>query len=160
MEVFSKFMHSRFESGSISYHPNTSELNISHLMFADDVMIFCDGSSSSLHEIYETLDDFAGWSGLHLNREKTLLFHAGLSLFQIREISAYGFPEGSLHVRYLGLPLMSRKLKISEYSPLLDKIKGKFRNWAVKSLSFAGRTQLIASVIYGTINFGCLLSRF
>ncbi|KAL9293805.1 putative reverse transcriptase zinc-binding domain-containing protein [Arabidopsis thaliana] len=133
MEVFSKFMHSRFESGSISYHPNTSELNISHLMFADDVMIFCDGSSSSLHEIYETLDDFAGWS--------------------IREISAYGFPEGSLHVRYLGLPLMSRKLKISEYSPLLDKIKGKFRNWAVKSLSFAGRTQLIASVIYGTINF-------
>lgn len=60
---------------------------------------------------------------------------------------------GTLPVRYLGLPLMSRKLKINEYSPLLDKIKGKFRSWAVKSLSFAGRVQLIASVIYGIINF-------
>ncbi|KAG7582900.1 Reverse transcriptase domain [Arabidopsis suecica] len=153
MEVFSKLMNSRFDSGYISYHPKTEDLKISHLMFADDVMIFFDGSSSSLHGIYEVLDDFAGWSGLQLKREKTLLFHAGLSPNETREISAYGFPEGALPVRYLGLPLMSRKLKISEYSPLLDKIKKKFSAWAVKTLSFAGRAQLISSVIYGTINF-------
>lgn len=64
MEVFSKLMRSRFDSGYISYHPRTADLNISHLMFADDVMIFFDGSGSSLHGIYETLEDFAGWSGL------------------------------------------------------------------------------------------------
>lgn len=153
MEVFSKLLRSRYESGYISYHPNTSELEISHLMFADDVMVFFDGSSSSLHGIYETLDDFAGWSGLKMNREKTSLFHAGLPLSDSRAISHYGFPEGSLPVRYLGLPLMCRKLRISEYSPLLEKVKSRFRAWAVKSLSFAGRAQLIASVIYGTVNF-------
>ncbi|KAG7579890.1 Endonuclease/exonuclease/phosphatase superfamily [Arabidopsis thaliana x Arabidopsis arenosa] len=153
MEVFSKLLHSRFASGYIAFHPKSSELNISHLMFADDVMVFFDGSSSSLHGIYETLDDFAGWSGLHLNRDKTVLFHGGLSPNDSRLISAYGFPTGTFPVRYLGLPLMCRKLKINEYSPLLDKISSKFRAWAVKSLSFAGRTQLIASVIYGTINF-------
>lgn len=153
MEVFSKLLHSRFVLGYIAFHPKSSELNLSHLMFADDVMVFFDGSSSSLHGIYETMDDFASWSGLHLNREKTVLFHGGLSSSDSREISAYGFPTGTLPVRYLGLPLMCRKLKINEYSPLLDKISSKFRAWAVKSLSFAGRTQLIASVIYGTINF-------
>ncbi|KAG7541866.1 Reverse transcriptase zinc-binding domain [Arabidopsis thaliana x Arabidopsis arenosa] len=153
MEVFSKLLISRFNSGYISYHPMTSDLEISHLMFADDVMVFFDGKSSSLHGIYETLDDFASWSGLSMNREKTLLFFAGLSPREENDIISYGFPIGNLPVRYLGLPLMSRKLRISEYSPLLEKITNKLRAWAVKSLSFAGRTQLLASVIYGIINF-------
>ncbi|KAG7563624.1 Reverse transcriptase domain [Arabidopsis suecica] len=153
MEVFYKLLLSRFHSGYISFHPKTSELEISHLMFADDVMVFFDGSSSSLHGIYEALDDFAGWSGLSMNREKTNLFYAGLSDREEAEIALYGFLVGSLPVRYLGLPLMSRKLKISEYSPLLEKITNKFRGWATKSLSYAGRAQLLKSVIYGTINF-------
>lgn len=56
---------------------------------------------------------------------------------------------------YLGLPLMSRKLRISEYSPLIDKMVQKFKSWAVSSSSFAGRLQLIKSVIYGLVNFWC-----
>lgn len=71
MEVFSGPLASRFDSGYISYHPQTQDLRITHLMFADDVMIFFYGSSSSLHRITKTLDDFAGWSGLHMNMDKT-----------------------------------------------------------------------------------------
>lgn len=48
---------------------------------------------------------------------------------------------------------MNRKLRIAEYALLLEKISNRFRKWAVKALSFAGRTQLITSVIYGAINF-------
>lgn len=59
MEVFSKLLQSRFESGYIHHHPRTDQLSISHLMFADDVMIFFDGGCSSLQGISETLDDFA-----------------------------------------------------------------------------------------------------
>lgn len=39
MEVFSKLLHSRYASGYNSYHPNTVDLNISHLMFVDDVIL-------------------------------------------------------------------------------------------------------------------------
>lgn len=49
------------------FHPKTSDLKISHLMFADNVMIFFNGSASSLHDITECLDDFASWSSLHMN---------------------------------------------------------------------------------------------
>ena len=153
MEVFSGLLQSRYSSGYISYHPRTSELEISHLMFADDVMIFFDGGGSSLQGIYETLDDFAGWSGLHMNRDKTQLFYAGLSQTESNALASYGFTVGSLPIRYLGLPLMSRKLKVSEYEPLIGKITARFNAWAVKSLSFAGRAQLIGSVISGTVNF-------
>lgn len=153
MEVFSGLLKSRYASGYISYHPRTSDLKISHLMFADDVMIFFDGGSSSLHGIYKTLEDFAGWSGLHMNREKTQLFHSGLNQHDCNALASYGFTFGSLPIRYLGLPLMSRKLKVAEYAPLIDKISSRFNSWAVKSLSFAGRAQLIASVISGMVNF-------
>ncbi|KAL9818900.1 putative RNA-directed DNA polymerase [Arabidopsis thaliana] len=134
MEVFSKLLNSRFDSGYIRYHPKASDLSISHLMFADDVMIFFDGGSSSLHGICETLEDFASWSGLKAERNS---------------LAAYGFPQGCLPIRYLGLPLMCRKLRIAEYEPLLEKISKKFRSWATNCFSYAGRVQLIASVIYG-----------
>ncbi|XP_013709779.2 uncharacterized protein LOC106413574 [Brassica napus] len=155
MEVFTRLLTSRFENGSINYHPGTAELNISHLMFADDVMIFFDGTSNSLHGITETLDDFASWSGLYMNRHKTELFHAGLNQVKSTAIAAFGFPIGSLPIRYLGLPLMHRKLRISEYEPLLDSIVRKFRRWATKTLSYAGRLLLISTVISGSVNFWC-----
>lgn len=153
MEVFSKLLHSRFAAGYMHYHPKASDLSISHLMFADDVMIFFDGGSSSLHGICETLDDFACWSGLHVNKNKCQLFHAGLDQNESGILVAYDFPVGTLPIRYLGLPLMCRKLRIAEYEPLLEKITRKFNSWAFKCLSFAGRVQLIASVIYGLVNF-------
>ena len=121
MEALSRLLHSRYQAGWISYHPKTAELQISHLMFADDVMIFFDGSCNSLHEISECLDDFASWSGLEMNKEKTELFTAGLDQQESFAISRLGFSSGSLPIRYLGLPLMSRKLKISEYTPLIRR---------------------------------------
>ncbi|WZZ65202.1 hypothetical protein YC2023_076572 [Brassica napus] len=153
MEVFSKLLLSRFEAGYIHYHPRTAELKVTHLMFADDVMIFFDGGSSSLHGVNEALDDFASWSGLRINAAKTQLFKAGVNQIESNAMDSYGFTAGSLPIRYLGLPLISRKLKISEYEPLLDKLNSKFRSWTVRTLSFTGRAHLLASVIMGMINF-------
>lgn len=153
MEVFSKLLYSRYDSGYIHYHPKAGDLSISHLMFADDVMIFFDGGSSSMHGICETLDDFADWSGLKVNKDKSQLFQAGLDLSERITSAAYGFPAGTFPIRYLGLPLMCRKLRIADYGPLLEKLSARLRSWVSKALSFAGRTQLISSVIFGLINF-------
>lgn len=116
-------------------------------------MIFFDGSASSLHGINECMDDFASWSGLQMNMAKTELFHAGLNTNESAVIATYGFPIGSLPIKYLGLPLMSRKLRISDYEPLLSKLIARFRTWSVKALSYAGRVQLLTTVISGTVNF-------
>lgn len=116
-------------------------------------MVFFDGSSNSLHGISECLDDFASWSGLYMNTTKTELFTVGLDQSESMAIASYGFPSGNFPVRYLGLQLVSRKLKISEYEPLMLKINRSFQAWSVKLLSFAGRLQLLRSVIFGLINF-------
>lgn len=153
MECLSCLLLSRYESGCIGYHPRTEEIKLSHLMFADDVMVFFDGTSNSLHGISECLDDFASWSGLHMNTTKTELFTSGLDQSETAAITSYGFPSGHLPIRYLGLPLMSRKLKVSEYAPLMNKINSCLHSWSAKMLSFAGRLQLLKTVIFGTVNF-------
>ncbi|XP_019100863.1 PREDICTED: uncharacterized protein LOC109132872 [Camelina sativa] len=40
-----------------------------------------------------------------------------------------------------------------DYQPLLDKLLARFNSWTARHLSFAGRLQLIHSVIYSTITF-------
>ena len=40
MEAFSRLLMSRYDFGIIGYHPRTSELKLTHLMFADNVMVF------------------------------------------------------------------------------------------------------------------------
>lgn len=104
MEVFSRLLSSRFDTGYITYHPNAAEIDFSHLMFADDVMIFFDGGSASLHAITETLDDFAGWSGPNVNREKSELFVTGLNASETMEVASYEFPIGKLPIHTSGYP--------------------------------------------------------
>lgn len=153
MEVFSQMLNKEFVSGQIGYHPAASNPVVTHLAFADDIMIFFDGQCGSLRHISATLERFATWSGLSMNRNKTELFTAGLNPTETTDINSLGFSAGSLPVRYLGLPLMHRKLRICDYKPLLDQLKARFTTWSVRALSFAGRRQLISSVIYGTLNF-------
>lgn len=153
LEVFSQMLNSKFRAGDIGYHPKTAELEVTHLAFADDLMIFFDGEKNSLDNIVDTMELFATWSGLRMNKEKTELYVGGLNQAETTDLTSLGFTLGSMPVRYLGLPLMHRKLRISEYRPLLVKISGHFTAWSSRKLSYAGRAELVKSVIYGTINF-------
>lgn len=55
--------------------------------------------------------------------------------------------EGSFPVRYLGVPLISSKLSAANCRLLLDRIFGQMDSWTSKNLSFAGRLQLLFSVL-------------
>lgn len=153
LEVFSQMLNARYRAGDIGFHPKTADPEVTHLAFADDIMIFFDGEKKSLLNIVETMDVFATWSGLRMNKKKTELFVGGLNQDETNDLKGLGFSLGSMPVRYLGLPLMHRKLRLAEYRPLIQKISANFTAWSSKKLSYAGRAQLISSVIYGTINF-------
>lgn len=72
--LFLGFRSLWFETGFIGFHPMKSDLKLTHLMFADDVMISFFGNPNSLHKISDCLDDFGSWPGLKLNRNKTEVF--------------------------------------------------------------------------------------
>ncbi|KAK4428287.1 hypothetical protein Salat_1128300 [Sesamum alatum] len=58
-------------------------------------------------------------------------------------------------VRYLGIPLAAKWFLVTDFSPLVDRIENCIHKWTAKSLSFAGRLELINSVIQ-EFSFGTL----
>lgn len=57
------------------------------------------------------------------------------------------FKSGKLPVRYLAVPLLAKRLGVTDCKVLIDKVKERVECWRNKVLSYAGRIQLIASVL-------------
>lgn len=57
------------------------------------------------------------------------------------------FKVGSLPVSYLGVPLITKQIGFTDWKSLIEKVQVKVNNWKNRMLSYAGRLQLIASVL-------------
>lgn len=109
---------------------------------------------SSIEEILKVFAEFAEYSGLQISLEKSILFMAGIEDDdRVSILEHFPFGTGTLPVRYLGLPLLSKRMSITDYTPLLERIRKRITSWTARSLSFAGRLQLIGSVIHSITSF-------
>lgn len=109
---------------------------------------------SSENQVLSTLYHFRERSGLAISIQKTSFFSCGLSPAETIKINSdTGLTHASLPVRYLGIPLCSKNLNLANCQTLFQRIKGRLSTWTTKSLSFAGRRQLLTSVISGITNF-------
>ncbi|XP_074266717.1 uncharacterized protein LOC141589998 [Silene latifolia] len=70
-------------------------------------------------------------------------------------MEATGFSLGEFPFRYVGLPLATSKLKLSMYDSLITKIQKCIHHWSSHALSYAGRVQLLNSVLFGLDNYWC-----
>ena len=160
INVLSRMLNNAAQSGSIGFHPSCSEVNLTHLSFADDLMIFTDGAASSLRGVFDVLSAFGSLSGLLINPAKSSIFMAGrISQDFKEEVNRLGIPTESLPVRYLGLPLTTKTMTKTDYEPLVDQIRTRLLSWSSRSLSYAGRLQLIKTVIGSIMNFWCSVFR-
>ena len=50
-------------------------------------------------------------------------------------------------VKYLGVPLITKRIGVKDCKCLIDKVRIRVLNWKNKGLSYAGRLQLVASVL-------------
>ncbi|GJX47932.1 RNA-directed DNA polymerase, eukaryota, reverse transcriptase zinc-binding domain protein [Tanacetum coccineum] len=130
------------------YHFGCKQLKITHLCFADDLIMLCHGDITSVNTLKKALDKFSALSGLYPNLGKCIMFCGSLDNDTKDEISnIFPFKKGKLPVRYLGVPLVTKKIGIADCKQLVDKVTQKLNDWKNKSLSYAGRAQLIASVL-------------
>lgn len=154
MEALSKLIEHTADLGEFRLHPNCVNPRVMHLLFADDLLVFSDGSRHSLTDIKEVLNRFKSFSGLDMNPAKLKIFFGGYSEIEVEVLSGLnGVKVGRLPTRYLGLSLNSKKISYASLQPFIERITNKLHSWTVKTLSFAGRIQLISSVIYGMVNF-------
>ena len=126
------------------------------MCFADDIFLFAKGNATSVQIFIDELAKFETFSSLQGNKQKSIVFLAGINdSVKATILSMIGFSLGSLPMKYLGVPLISSKLSHFDCQPLLDKIIARIQSWTSRSLSFAGRLQLISSVLYSIQTYWC-----
>ena len=100
------------------------------------------------------MQTFYTYSGLQLNSVKTELFSSRIEKEELEEIhNQIGFKLCALPLRYLEVPLVTKKLSIKDCTPLVDKIALRINCWSTNLLSYAERLQQIQSVLFSMQNF-------
>ena len=154
MNVLSMKIDIAVEEKKFKFHPGCKNLSIRHLCFADDLMVFVEGSKKSIEGALSVFEVFEGWSGLRISLEKSTIYMAGIEEAEKRSIMKnFPFAVGELPVRYLGLPLMTQSMRQQDCLPLLKRIRSKVCSWTCRFLSYAGRIQLINYVLLSIANF-------
>lgn len=124
-------------------------MQISHLCFADDLLVLYHGDVNSVKVVKEAMDKFSAISGLHPNIGKSIVFFGNVQDHVKQQIlDILPFKIGTLPVSYLGVPLITKKLSFTDCKCLIDKVKSKVSNWKNRMLSYAGRLQLIVSILF------------
>jgi hypothetical protein len=122
---------------------------VSHLMFADDLLLFGEASEGQILCVMDTLQQFCNMSGQEISQDKTsVLFSKNVTRgLKNKILSISGFKETDDFGKYLGVPLTGKAPKRADYQYLLDQVSSKLASWKASQLSFAGRVTLAKSVI-------------
>ncbi|GJY57634.1 RNA-directed DNA polymerase, eukaryota, reverse transcriptase zinc-binding domain protein [Tanacetum coccineum] len=140
------------------YHLGCQKLEISSLYFADDLLILCHGDMVSPSILRRGIDEFSMSSGLYPSMSKSNAFFCNIPPDVKDEIKlVMPFNEGVLPIRYLGVPLVSKRVTKNDCRILIVVIQNKVNSWKNKFLSFVGRLQLIASVLSAMQVYWCSL---
>ncbi|CAH9079933.1 unnamed protein product, partial [Cuscuta epithymum] len=78
LEYFSRLLTMRTKQGSFNFHPQCSSLGITHLAYADDLMLFSRGDTFSIRILVDALKEFGDVSGLRVNHDKSNIFVGGV----------------------------------------------------------------------------------
>ncbi|KAM1727381.1 hypothetical protein ACFX12_018028 [Malus domestica] len=121
---------------------------ISHLFFANDIILFSEASISQAKVVKRCLDTFCCLSGQQISFEKSQIFCSSNVDSGVADLISEicGSPIVQDLGKYLGVPLIHSRINSSTYMEVVNKVQSRLSAWKANTLSFAGRTTLIQAV--------------
>lgn len=118
-------------------------MEISHLLYADDNLVFCEAEDAQIKHLRAILTIFEGISGLHVNWHKSCLYPVNQEPNMQTLAKNLGCQLASLPTEYLGMPLGSKNKEQELCSEILEGSEWKLARWKNHHLSLGGRLALI-----------------
>ncbi|OMO90964.1 reverse transcriptase [Corchorus capsularis] len=115
----------------------------------DDLFLFGRASEKQAETVREVLDRFCLASGAEVSLEKSRVFispkASGSNVRLVSNLLGIGLTNDL--GKYLGIPLVHKKVGVSLYRELIDKVATHLSGWKAKLLNMAGRATLVSSVM-------------
>ncbi|XP_057443830.1 uncharacterized protein LOC130735982 [Lotus japonicus] len=122
---------------------------ISHLFFADDVLLFTKAEVDQVRVVHGVLERFCRASGLRVNVAKSKAMaslHVSEGLKE-RIVVVTSIPFTANLGKYLGFPIIYGRVKKEDYTFIVERITRRLAAWKGKLLNEPGRVTLVRSVI-------------
>jgi hypothetical protein len=124
-----------------------SSVCVSHLLYADDTILFCDAHPEQHLYIRMALTCFEAVTSLTVNMTKSEMVPIG----EVNGLSALAdllyCHIGSLPLHYLGMPLGASYKSLAIWNPIIEKIEHRLAGWQKMHLSKGGRLTLLKSTL-------------
>nr|XP_009761796.1 PREDICTED: uncharacterized protein LOC104213930 [Nicotiana sylvestris] len=123
MEYFTCIMKHVTTLQGFAFHTKCKRLQLNHLCFADDVLIFYRGDIQSVVIMMRGLASFSNASGLNTNASKSNIYSANMDKQSVKDLCELtGYKKGTLPFRYLGVPISAKKISAVDCEMLVDKM--------------------------------------
>ncbi|CAL1356777.1 unnamed protein product [Linum trigynum] len=126
---------------------NSRRGEVTHLLYADDAILFCEANEDEVRNILAALVCFQAITGLQINLEKSKLFPVGEVANLDRLAEVFGCDWAFLPTTYLGVPLGSQSPSVGQWNSLVRRTQSKLEGWKGNYLSIGGRVVLINAVL-------------
>ena len=120
---------------------------MSHLLFADDTVVFCEDSQEQMAILTWLLMWFEAISGLSINLNKSGILPVGRVENVEVLASELGCKVGSLPSTYLGLPLGAPHKSVAVWDGVEERMRKRLALWKRQFISKGGRITLIRSTL-------------
>ena len=151
MEVFSllidKAISGGFRTGYTLKGSNGEVVTVSHLLFADDTLVFYSDSKDQMVYLSWILLYFEELSGLKVNRDKSVILPMG-DVENIEQLACeLGCKAGTVPSTYVCLPLGTRQNSVRIWEGIEERFRRRLTAWKRQYISKGGRLTLIKNTL-------------
>lgn len=122
MDIISRLIEREVREKRIDTQVNETT-SITHLMYADNVLIFTKDNRKSLNAIKKILGEFSLHTSLEFNASKSTATYSKVCMDDTNLHNILGFPSKSLPIHFLGFPIKGKKVfqSVLEITPAYRK---------------------------------------